>query len=302
MSTKDITEQLVDVVRSAIKPLHFTPPVLPSFGNIKGDEEQVCLLISDVHLGEETPKYNFRIARKRLGMLVDKTMEIVSLHRKAYPVKVLNIFWLGDLITGETIFPTQPHHIEAGVVDQIFKTVPFVVEQLARLACFFKEVRCYCVAGNHGRVGKFAHESSNWDRVFYKTLELSTQGVPNIKWVIPEGWNLTAKVLNTKILCVHGHQVKMWQNIPAYGLTTRVARWAITEGLGSFDVVFCGHFHTSWRLSWNNIKVFLNGTTADGDEFALEKLGLESSQSQWLLSVHPRQGITWSYELNFNRR
>ena len=297
---KDITKELLDVVRSVVTPLQFKPPILPVTIDKKGgDEEEANLVISDIHLGEENPKYNMRVAKRRITGLVDSTMKIVSLHRKAYPVRKLNIFFCGDIVTGENIFPTQPHEIETGVVHQIFDPAPHFVEQLLRLCCYFKEVRCFAICGNHGRVGKFANKLSNWDRVFYEVLRMATSQVPNIIWEIPDEWYLLAKVLNTRILCTHGHQIKMWMNLPWYGVTTRVARWAITEGIGKFDILLLGHFHSSSRIQWNNKIILINGTTVDGDEFALEKMGLESSQCQWLFGIHPRQGITWSYEIDF---
>lgn len=299
MTKDEFLAELLSVVQSSIQPISLTIPnfVPPKSG--KGDEEEACLVLSDVHLGEENPKYNLRIARKRIAELVDTTVGIVGLHRHAYPVNRLNLFLLGDIISGESIFPTQPHHIETGVVEQVFSSVPFLVEQLAVLCANFKEVRVHCVIGNHGRAGKFYHEESNFDRVMYYALRQATVKVKNLSWVIPQGWYLLAKVLNTKVLCIHGHQIKMTLNLPFYGVTTRISRWATTRQIGSFDVALMGHFHTSFRMEWNNKTIFINGTTVDGDEFALEKMGLESSQAQWLFGVHPRHRITWSYQLGF---
>lgn len=298
---KDITEQLIDVVRSAVTPLQFTPPKPVSFGKEKGDEEQAVLMLSDWHLGEKNSKYNLRIARQRIERLMNSTMLITALHRKVYPVKILNIFWLGDIVSGESIFPSQPHEIEVGVVDQIFQSVPCVVEQLARLCGFFQEVRCTTVNGNHGRLGKFANKLSNFDRVFYETMRAATTGIPNLNWDITPDWHFQTRVLSTRFLGIHGSQIKIHLNLPWYGLTTRAGRWAITEGLGGFDIMVLGHFHSSSRIRWNNKIILTNGTLVDGDEFALEKMGLESSQCQWFFGVHPRQGLTWSYEIHLNK-
>ena len=149
-------------------------------------------------------------------------------------------------------------------------------------------------------MSKHAHEDANYDRIFYKVLEIATAKIPNVHWSILEGWHALTKVLNTKFLLIHGHQIRMTLNLPWYGITTRVSRWAATEGVHDFDVVCMGHFHTSSAIRWSQKRIFTNGTFVDGDEFALENLGLESSQSQWLFGIHPKRGTTWDYEIKFN--
>lgn len=292
------TELLMDTLREAITPLDFTyTPFSREMGS--GDEESVCLILSDTHFGKKTTSYNMGIAMDRFVHLVDGLLSIVELHRKAYPIKHLHIFWTGDIVDGSSIYPTHAHHVDGHMVNQIFGVMPMIVEQLARLATEFETVSNHCIRGNHGRVGKQDHEETNWDNIVYKTLELATVNIPNVSWDIPLGWQHVVDVMGTKILQYHGHQIKMTMNIPWYGITTRVARWAISEKIGHFDVAVQGHFHTSSSFMWSSKKLFTNGTTGSGDDFALEFIGLESSETQWLFGIHPKRGVTWQYELDF---
>lgn len=293
-------ELFVGSLKEAISPLQFTMPkrIEPVNGN-PADEEDAVLVLSDLHFGKRSPSYSLEIAQERLVKVIDATIKIVKLHRKAYPIRHLHILWTGDIVDGSSIFPTQSHHSDGHVINQIFGIMPEVVAQLARLATFFEQVSNHCIRGNHGRVGKDAHEETNFDNIFYKTMELATVNIPNMTWSIPLGWSQIIQVRNTRILQYHGHQIKSVMNLPWYGITTRVSRWAATEGMSNFDVAVQGHFHSSSAIRWNQKKIFTNGTMVSGDEFALEFIGLESSESQWLFGVHDLYKTTWAYEIKY---
>jgi hypothetical protein len=298
---RDVREEarhklLLETIAEAVRPLRFVQPEF-DVPDVGGTEEQVVLDLSDLHFGKKTDTYDMQEAERRLKSLVRSLMKIVALHRHSYPINVLNILWGGDIVDGDAIYPTQSHHRDGHTINQIFTMAPAVAKQLAVLAGFFKQVNNYCVRGNHGRASRFAHEDDNFDTIFYYVLQASTQNIPNMTWDIAEGWYQIVPILNTRVLLVHGHQIKMTLNLPWYGITTRISRWATTEQVGAFDVACLHHFHTSSRLRWNQKQVFTNGTLVSGDEFALEVLGLESSQCQWLFSVHPKRGVTWAYEL-----
>lgn len=292
-------QTLCDLMKDAVTSLVFTPPkpvTFPKKTNYRA--EDAVLLLSDIQYGKCTPTYNFETAKKRINHIFNSVFEIVDIHRHAYPINNLHIICLGDMVDGESIYPTQAHHIDAPLVDQLFLGAPNMVDNLARAASHFENVYCYGVPGNHGRLGRFDDEVSNFDRIFYKIIELATANVGNIHWSITPKWYDVVKIMNTQFLAVHGHQIKMTFNLPWYGITTRISRWATTAQVGNFDAVCMGHFHVSSNLAWNNKHIFTNGTTIAGDEFALELLGMESSESQWFFGVHPER-ITWKYCLGF---
>jgi len=302
---KDIQEQarwemMCETIKDAVKPLDFIQTKQQKLKSKTHKAEQAVLLISDIHIGKKTPKYNLDISGGRIAQLVASVMDIITIHRHSYPVDTLNIFWAGDIVDGEGIYRNQAHYLDAHVVDQIFGLAPIIVDQLAHLASSFERVNNICVRGNHGRVSREAHDESNYDRIFYKVLETATLNIKNMKWDIPGGWHALTKIFDTRFLIIHGNQIRMTLNLPWYGITTRVSRWAATEGISNFDVICMGHFHSSSVLRWSQKRIFTNGTLIDGDEFALENLGLESSQSQWLFGVHPKRGTTWDYEIRFD--
>lgn len=135
---------LMDTLREAISPLQFQMPevVIPQGGDSR--EEIAVLLLSDIHFGKITPYYNLELAVTRLHRVVEGFISIVQLHRHAYPIRHLHIFWNGDIVDGSSIYPTQTHHADANMVNQIFGAMPAVVGELALLATVFETVTCHC--------------------------------------------------------------------------------------------------------------------------------------------------------------
>jgi len=297
-------KEFLETLKDAVVPLTFTQPKFapPKVG--KGDEEAAVLQVSDTHFGKLTQTYNIDVAQARFEKLVDKTLSIVALHRNAYPIKHLHIFFLGDIVEGEGIFPTQGAHLDAHAVKQALVPSQTVAGQLSRLACNFQTVTAHCVNGNHGRTSRFAAECANWDRVFYEVTKLATANVPNIAWDLPsldyDEWHKFAQVFNTRFLLIHGDQIRMTLNLPFYGVTTRVSRWASSKKVSGFDAVASAHFHVCYKLWWGQKAVYANGTTVSDDDFALKGLGMESTERQWLYGVSPQHGVTWQYDLKVN--
>lgn len=295
---------LLDTLREAVTPLVFTPPrlVMPKTPDGRTPETAV-LLLSDTHFGKRNSLYDIAIATARLCTIVDRFLDVIAIQRRSVPIPDCIVMLSGDMVDGEGIYPTQSHHIDGHMVNQIFGVLPAFVQQIARLSAAFERVTIPCVRGNHGRVGtKTAgfHEESNWDNLFYKTAAMACVNLKNVEWRIPLGWHQVVEARGVKILQAHGHQIKMVLNLPWYGITTRISRWAITEGIGDFDLYTQGHFHSSSYLRWSSLRIFTNGTTVAGDEFALEFLGMESSESQWCFGVHPTRKVSWQYELDPN--
>lgn len=293
-------ESSLEALKEAVEPLVFKPqPTKCYIPSVNVDEDEVAVLVlSDLHFGKKNKFYNLEISLQRFNTLIDNAIKVLKRQKQAVNIKKLQILFVGDIIDGENIYPTHAHHVDQHALNQIFLTAPTVVARIAELAEMFEDgVDISCVRGNHGRTTKQNHEDNNYDVFYYHTLRLALSNNPNIRFNIA-GWYDVVDVNQVKILVFHGHQIKMTLNLPWYGITTRISRWASTEKIGDFDIAVCGHFHTLSNLSWNSKKVITNGTIVDGDDFALEYIGLESSQTQALFGVHPKRKLTWFYELS----
>ena len=291
-------QNLLSTINQAVRPLeaNFIKLTNPTQYSVK--DESAVLVLSDLHFGKKTKTYNMAIAQERFIKLIDNTLAILSERNKISPIKELHLFWTGDIVDGEQIYATHGSHIDDHVVNQIFKSLEIVAPQITRFVEAGYIVHNHFVRGNHGRVSKFHHEVTNWDYIYGLTLELMLKNVPNMTFNVTSNWNQVVNVRGKRILQWHGHQIKMTMNLPWYSLTTRISRWATCDELEDFDISVSGHFHSSSCINWNEKKVFTNGTMVSGDQFALEFIGLASTECQHLFGVN-ESGVTWKYEVGF---
>jgi hypothetical protein len=116
------------------------------------DSEVAVLVISDVQLAKRTPTYNMAIAEQRLMKMIQKTVHITNVRRKAANINKLKVFFVGDLVEGETIFPHQAWETEANLMVQACREFPRMTAQLLLHAAeHFDSVETHWVSGNHGR-------------------------------------------------------------------------------------------------------------------------------------------------------
>src|SRR3989304_565843 len=242
---QSINELIIDSVKEAIIPIPYMNNITYKPVGDKKEEEEAVLVLSDVHVGKVTKSYNPKIFKERLDKVKNGMLRIVELLRNGYSLNTLNIILGGDIVDGEGIYPTQAMSIDQGALKQVFQTgVPEFSNMFINFLKYFKKIRIHCVRGNHGRSGRFADETSNWDMALYEACKIATQNYKNIEWNISYYWDNRFKIYDWKFLLVHGHQIKMQLNIPHYGVTTKGMRWQ-GSSKGGFDYLLMGHFHTA---------------------------------------------------------
>ena len=294
------TELIIDSVKEAIVPIPYINNITYKPVGDKKEEEEAVLVLSDVHVGKVTKSYNPKIFKERLDKVKNGMLRIVELLRNGYSLNTLNIILGGDIVDGEGIYPTQAMSIDQGALKQVFQTgVPEFSNMFINFLKYFKKIRIHCVRGNHGRSGRFADETSNWDMALYEACKIATQNYKNIEWNISYSWENMFKIYDWKFLLIHGHQVKMAMNIPHYGVTSKGMRWQ--GSMGHFDYLVMGHFHVAQYCEWNEWEYMMNGTFSSDDEFSQEIIGLMGSTKQLFFGIHPRKGVTWRYKINLDK-
>ena len=180
---KDRTAIIVGALEQAVSAL---PPLVPLpsvFRTDKKEDPHAGMLdISDVHLGEYVDpiitgglsQYSFEVFKKRGERFRKGVLRIAEIHRKVYPVDTLYINFLGDIVTGEAIFPGQAFQIDLPLLTQIFEGAYWFANLLRDFARTFSDIQIRCVAGNHGRGGEKgkSHPRTNWDVAFYRLLQI----------------------------------------------------------------------------------------------------------------------------------
>lgn len=263
--------------------------------------ETAVLVMTDLHFGKQTSSFGVDGFGDRLQLIADRVSRVRQL-MPGYEFDELVVCVLGDVNDGSDIYATQAHHqAETNVEEQAEQLTDLLVPYFAKLKDAWGKVRIECIPGNHGRVGKFAHEAANWDIVAYKYLraKLKESGVPvhlNGRGANP--FIRLVPVRNHRYLLYHGHDIRSFGNIPWYGMQLRVARWNTTKKLTPFDVVLMGHFHSFGAWSFNRIQLMLSGTMITDDEWALQTLGWESANKWWMFGVSDKRPVTWQFGID----
>lgn len=288
------THQIRDAIRVYEKVNNLNPK----------ESRSVALMISDVHVGKKTVSFDFNKLKERMTYMFNELIDQVKQMKRISTVEDINLCFIGDIIDNDSLYPTQPHHVDhenAGHATlQIKLAAKFFEEEIRRVqkACKIPII-IHAVKGNHGRISKFTNESNNYDLMFYNHLELAFERSKSITCRISHGFYALATIQNHNFLLNHGNGIKMYQNIPWYGLVQRTMRW---EGSlpYQFDYVVVGHFHTTGEQQWNNKVIYMNGTAVTDDDFGLEVLGLSASNKFWLFGVNQNNGICYQHKIDLS--
>lgn len=300
----DVVNAIVETVEASLLKL---PPIQPPrVINAKEskNEEVVGLLLSDTHIGKKTVSYNPKVFVKRLRVLESAMLSIVTAHRSIRPIKKLVVVMNGDIVDAESIYPGQSvDGISLPLIDQIFKVgVPELTNFLYFCLANFEEVEVYCQRGNHGRLNASkwsTSKSTNWDFVLYKALEGMTKNQDRLTWHInTKEWKSTFRIFNQGFMATHGDMIKMYYNMPYYGMSRQAMRWSNTyRNKIKLTHFLFGHFHSAGSMRFNQVWMHCNGSFVTDDVFAEEHIGVASVPEQLLFGVHPKRGVTWRYPL-----
>jgi hypothetical protein len=142
-NVKEFVNVLGDISLPYQKFEHKMPLVTPAVS--EGHTEDAVLLFSDTHYGdrirrEDTsgfPEYDLVIGGNRTGYVINKTKQVLTLHRAMYPLKTLKVWFGGDIgngdlhdapVSNELFLPAQVHFsyhmLKFAIEDLLTLTVP----------------------------------------------------------------------------------------------------------------------------------------------------------------------------------
>jgi len=300
--TQEVIQKFVEIAKKTkvLAPLNIQPPQIPKF---KRDEEELVILLSDCHIGHKTRSFNSKVFKKRLARYFRAIEIIMEIQRSAIPIKICNVFILGDIVHNDLLgrYVTLDE-LESPVIDQFINVaVPEVSNFLMSLTGLFEKVNVYGIRGNHGIVHKYAGLSTNWDYVIYKFIETRLSQQKRISFDFPKDFFKIVRIQNHNFLLVHGDQIPMHLTLPWYGTTTRAMRWQ-----GSmpkrFEYLCLGHIHHPSIVAWNEMEIIQNGCFVTDDEWLRKTLGLKSEAKQIIFGVHPRVGISFRYTIDLEHK
>lgn len=297
-----------DKLAKAARDLPLAPPPVYS-PSVKRDRtpEDIGLIFSDLHIGhehtlEETgglSEYNVDIFRERLENLKLAITDIHELHSKLYPIRKLHVFSLGDIVDGaNTAGAWSPVWIDTPIFDQVMIGYRCISDFLYYMLTLFDEVEVYALYGNHGRIAPNGAEKkyNNFDLFCYKYIELEFKNEPRIKFNIEKSWWMMKEIHNHNFLMVHGDDVKS-KNPPVTALLELERKMSgLIKKIPNYTL--CGHFHNCSEYTTHGGKAIMNGSFVGADVYSLSNNMPGNVPEQKLFGIHPKRGITWTYNIN----
>ena len=276
---KDLSSLLVDMERER-KLIPRTSSIVTR--KISSDKESLVVVLSDFHTGKVTRDetgtvtYNTDIALQRIEETPQRVCE--SLTNDHYNnIDELVILFVGDMIDGEGIYPSQEVHIDRAAIEQTRGVVRSLVKMIHSFRDLFPFVRIVTTRGNHGRTGQSVE--SNWDNVIYQQLEL-----------ILDIYGDTSIAIKNQYGNYNTTMIKGWKGLirhyaPAQADTaagrSKFAGW---YGMHEWDFLCYGHFHHWGIMTWNSLPIFRNGSLIGGDGYA-ESLAVHDNPCQLIFGV-----------------
>jgi len=276
-------------------------------------EEELVLLLSDTHIGERVNleniihdsqyvlnTYDLEVFKERMQKLYDGVLSIKRRYESdEFHYKTLNIFMLGDMISG-IIHDELLKNGGLPVADQVIEGALVISEFIYKLAHHFENINVVSVVGNHGRMDKkvsFKNKYNNFDYFLYKFVEVKLSNVSNINFVVPKSPFYIVQIYDYNFLLRHGDgKSQSFAGIPMYGIMRTSAK--ATQMFASINEIenlyihyeVLGHYHTPMSLPKPGGKIIVNGSLKGTDEFSLNNF-LSSAPSQKILVVNKKRGV-----------
>ena len=213
------------------------------------------LCMSDWHVEEEVRpdlvnglnEYNLDIAARRVERSFQKGLELIDSWRRTWPIDVLVLAVLGDLISGyiheelvenNFLSPTEAslfaqEHLHAGIQ---FLKKEGGVKKIIVPTCF----------GNHGRTTRKRRIASgyknSYEWLMYSNMEIMYRQDPQVEWVVGKGYHNLLDLQGVTVRLHHGDGLRYQGGVG--GITVpvnkKIAAWNQSRPA---DLDIFGHWH-----------------------------------------------------------
>lgn len=246
--------------------------------------------------------FNARVASDRYKRLIERTIDLCWAHmvNPKYP----GIIYLrgGDMISGDI-------HQELRETNDL-QSIPAAIDLIEHeaagiraLAERFGRVWVISVPGNHGRTTIKPHAKqyveTNYDYLIACMLEREFRADARIQFMTPLSGDARFKVYDWHFVLTHGDRIGSSGGQGFIGPAATITRGMkklvdYYAGLRQHvDWCLVGHFHTAMELEYG----FSNGSLPGYSEYAKTFRARPQSPTQWLLFVHPKNGVTARWKI-----
>ena len=218
------------------------------------------LQLSDLHIGKiidnQWNVYNYDVAKQRINIIADKTIEKSKLHSVTDLVVEIN----GDILEG-LIQISSRNSEEADVISQITFASELLAQVINKLKPHYENIRIITTLGNHGRL--FSDKKNGMTKENFEMLipEFLKFRIGNDVSIIKSyGLDFTSYEIDDKLICVaHGQNDKISKVIADFSKIYKKVPYAI----------HLAHFHQYTDVNDCDIYTTVNGSLCGTDDYAL---------------------------------
>jgi hypothetical protein len=273
-------------------------------------------MFSDTHIGQVVSpdqtlglgNYNFEIFLRRLARMEQAVVSILQDHTTT-EVNEIVVAMMGDMLHGALV-----HSVEAGQHSTLFEqfySAGHAIAQLFRNLSTLAPIRVHTAVGNHPRWQNQSrmptdNRFSNLDEFLYAYVAALLRDCPRVAINIDKQPFSRFDIQGWHFLAGHGDTLRGGDKnlgIPNHAIGRNVqvhSQLACRSDEPLPNYFLFGHLHRPIQIPTTMGSVLINGGFPGLDGFALMEAFNSSFPSQRFFLVHPKFGISASYELRLD--
>lgn len=261
-------------------------------------EHEACLILSDSHVGQVVHQgigaYDTNLFLERANRLERAVLSYANLYQQSLPVKVLNVFALGDDLEGHgQIFPAQALFMDRNLRDQ---WVTFAERMTLMLKSFlekYEQVNVWKVVGNHGRVGRAGehHPQDNVEAFLWMLIQERFRDEPRMRIEIADDFFMLVERMGKLFLLRHGEGTMPHSPYSAKGgFNVKLRANSLVGRI--IDYMLVAHHHTPVIIDRELVgEIIYNGCWVGPNDLSVKWLNEGNLPSQWHFLLHPTYGV-----------
>lgn len=270
--------------------------------------------------GETVVVWDSDMAEDRIYQHLEQVLTEAEVRRSmGENVENITVLMNGDHVTNESIYKTQPHHIDSNVRQQIRRCAFVYVDVIRTLADHFDTVTVVSQHGNHGEFrADGASEQANADDLLIDSIDLAirTADFGNVRIITNHVDTHTNFMLRDRWM---GHMRHGQGTLGHIGTNSGVKRWqsylldAIESDVrgdpegpypdlkpSGFDVGYVGHYHELKLEPVAGRPVLMGGTLQPGGDYE-NSIGIAPGRpGAWTHGVTDDEPVAWLSPVYFD--
>jgi hypothetical protein len=259
------------------------------------------MVFSDWHVEEEVKpqtvggknRFTLKIAEERATRIVQTGHKLVEEVARDMKIEDVALFFLGDFITGN-IHDENVENAQLGPIPAIHFAQDLLESALRfLLANTPYRYTVYCKVGNHSRITRFVHASTEADNsletAMYVGMARNFRQEERVRFVIEPSYFSLVKIQGVRVRYHHGHAVAYGGGVGGLHIPLRKAikSWNETER-ADFDIM--GHYHSF--LEHTTYKYMVNGSLIGYSAYAERVKAVMEPPVQGFGVFHSKHGVT----------